>query len=82
MTRNLKMSGNRNKLTALAAVRAAIEEDADNLLTIMREESVRVSDLIGMCASVMEQAHGHDEAIRLLDAWALDLLIDAANDKQ
>ena len=62
----------REKLIALALIRAAIVEDTDSLQVLMNENPCTpglIADLVCIAAGVLEQGCGRERAIAAVDGW-------------
>ncbi|KRF19410.1 hypothetical protein ASG90_20570 [Nocardioides sp. Soil797] len=60
------------KLTALALIRASIEEDADALQVMMSENPATpelVAELVCLSAGILEHGIGREEATATVDRW-------------
>jgi len=61
-----------DKLVALALIRASITEDLDVLQVMLREHPptpALVSQLIALCAGILEHGIGRERAVETIDGW-------------
>ena len=62
----------RDKLVALALIRASILEDTDSLTVLMNENECSpglVADLVCIAAGILEHGIGVDRSIKTIDGW-------------
>ena len=69
----------REKLVALALIRAAITEDLDTLQVLIAENPPTpglVADLVTLAAGILEQGCGRERAVQAVDGWLRTVLAE------